>query len=449
MKFSLSASPTTSNSKPILWIACILFVLANGFLLTKGIPYLSLIPIALVGLALVFISPEKTLIGLAFLAPISIESRAIMPDLSFSIILPTEPIFLLFLVAIIFTQLTPNRLSSNITYHPVSLAIYGFIGWLIVSTLSSKYPLVSVKYSLMKSWFFAVFFFFAIPFFQKRANIYRFYWAFMIGLSIIAIYSLVVQAGHGLLSKQAATSSPCPFFNDHTSYAAAISFTIPLLISLLIIQKGIFKRTITTLILAFFLGALVLSYTRAAWLSLIFAGGIFVLIHFRIRLRTILVAAGIVVAAFFYFQEEITDTMSRTKAVSSTNLLEHLQSITNVSSDASNAERVNRWHSAIELFKERPIMGWGPGTYIFVYGDFQIAKDRTVISTNRGTGGNAHSEYLGLMAESGILGVLLYALILIIVYHRGIRYYQTSTDKEMRLLVMAALLGISTYVMHS
>jgi len=386
MKFSLPKSKETNHNKLVLWIACMFFVLVNGALIIKGVPYLSLVPLLLVGVLLVFISPEKTLIGLAFLAPISIELRSFMPSLSFSIILPTEPILLLFLVALVLIQLTPNRLPSNIIYHPVSLAIYGFLSWLLVSAIGSEYPLVSIKYFLMKGWFFAAFFFFTIPLFQNRKNIHRFFWAFICGLSIIAVFSLVVQAGRGLLSKSAATSSACPFFNDHTSYAAAIAFTIPFLALLLFSQRSKWKQIITAIFLIFFVGALILSYTRAAWLSLFFAAGVFILIHFRIKLRTIAAVAGIIAVTFFYFREEIAVSMARTKAVSSTNLLEHLQSITNVSSDASNAERLNRWHSAFELFKERPIMGWGPGTYIFVYGDFQIAADRTVISTNRGTG---------------------------------------------------------------
>jgi len=448
MKSSTPTSLLTSN-RLIIWIVCMLFVLANGVLLAKGVPYLLLLPISLVGLVLVFISPQKTLIGLAFLAPLSIESRSFFPDISFSIILPTEPILLLFLVALVFIQLTPRRLSHDITYHPVSLAIYAFMSWLLISTAGSEYPLASVKYFLMKGWFFASFFFFAIPFFQDKKNIYRFFWAFITGLAIVAVYSLIKQAGNGLFSKEAAASAPCPFFNDHTSYAAAIAFIIPFLTILLFIKKSLLIRIITAFTLIFFIAALVLSYTRAAWLSLFFAVGIYILIHFRIRLRTIVGVIVIVTATLFYFQDEITSAMERTKAVSSTNLVEHLQSTINVSSDPSNAERVLRWHAAIELFKERPIIGWGPGTYIFVYGDFQIANDRTVISTNRGSGGNAHSEYLELLSESGILSLVLYLTILITVFYKGIRYYQRSNSWEMRMLVMASLLGISTYIMHS
>ena len=88
------------------------------------------------------------------------------------------------------------------------------------------------------------------------------------------------------------------------------------------------------------------------------------------------------------------------------NFSERLESMSNVSTDASNLERLNRWNSAIQLFKERPILGWGPGTYAFVYAPFQDASDLTIISTNFGDGGNAHSEYLGPLSEQGILGLI-------------------------------------------
>ena len=59
------------------------------------------------------------------------------------------------------------------------------------------------------------------------------------------------------------------------------------------------------------------------------------------------------------------------------------------------------------MWKERPVFGWGPGTYMFQYAPFQAAEDRTIISTNFGVQGNAHSEYFGPLSEQGVLGMLL------------------------------------------
>ncbi len=56
--------------------------------------------------------------------------------------------------------------------------------------------------------------------------------------------------------------------------------------------------------------------------------------------------------------------------------------MTNISSDASNLERINRWDCAISMFKERPFFGYGPGTYMFQYAKYQLKKNRTIISTN-------------------------------------------------------------------
>ena len=57
---------------------------------------------------------------------------------------------------------------------------------------------------------------------------------------------------------------------------------------------------------------------------------------------------------------------------SSDSFVEHIESMSNVTTDASNLERINRWKSAIRLFQERPHLGWGPGTYQFHYALIKI-----------------------------------------------------------------------------
>jgi len=133
---------------------------------------------------------------------------------------------------------------------------------------------------------------------------------------------------------------------------------------------------------------------------------------------------------------------------SSTNFSQHIQSISNVSSDASNLERINRWTSALRMFREKPFLGWGPGTYMFQYAGFQSSKHRTVISTNFGDGGNAHSEYIGPMAESGILGALSFILVAFTTLITGIRYYIRQNTSPYRWISLALILGLTTYLLH-
>jgi O-antigen ligase len=122
--------------------------------------------------------------------------------------------------------------------------------------------------------------------------------------------------------------------------------------------------------------------------------------------------------------------------------------MTNISSDASNLERINRWQSALRMFEERPFWGWGPGTYQFLYAPYQRSKERTIISTNAGDMGNAHSEYIGPMAETGLLGSLTIFLIFVYSVYTGLMLHRKAKNKEIKLISLSVTLGLITYYLH-
>src|SRR5690606_13492436 len=124
------------------------------------------------------------------------------------------------------------------------------------------------------------------------------------------------------------------------------------------------------------------------------------------------------------------------------------QSISNISSDASNLERINRWESALKMFKERPVFGWGPGTYMFQYAPFQRSQNLTIISTNNADNGNAHSEYIGPLAESGVMGLLSFLFIVILVYYYGSTLYHAFPSGQTKNLLLFIMGGFTTYITH-
>jgi O-antigen ligase len=127
-----------------------------------------------------------------------------------------------------------------------------------------------------------------------------------------------------------------------------------------------------------------------------------------------------------------------------------LESAANVTTDASNLERINRWSCAIEMFKERPVFGFGPGTYAFEYARFQEPENLTIISTNFGDGGNAHSEYLGPMAEMGLPGLIVTLILIAAIFYKSITLYNKwpSEDRETKILILAMILSLVTYFVH-
>jgi O-antigen ligase len=249
-----------------------------------------------------------------------------------------------------------------------------------------------------------------------------------------------MEAGHWVMS---------PFFKDHTSYGAVLAMFFPVALGMLF-QKNVSALLKVFLLIAFVIlfAGIILSYTRAAWVSIAAAAGLLVLLLFRVKLLT-LISSGLILAAFlFSIQDQLLIKLERNTQDSSDDLAEHVESISNVSSDASNLERLNRWNCALAMFSERPLMGWGPGTYQFVYAPFQNSQDLTIISTNNADGGNAHSEYLGPLAEQGVAGMLLMITLVLMVSALAFRLFYSLESYELKIVVVSTYLGLVTYFIH-
>jgi O-antigen ligase len=128
--------------------------------------------------------------------------------------------------------------------------------------------------------------------------------------------------------------------------------------------------------------------------------------------------------------------------------MEHVKSISNVATDASNLERLNRWSCAWRMFKLKPVFGWGPGTFMFQYAPFQLEREKSEISTNAANRGNAHSEYIGPLTESGVLGTISFLAIIIYTIITGVKLWYRVQDRNIRILSLSLLLGLITYYLH-
>ena len=164
---------------------------------------------------------------------------------------------------------------------------------------------------------------------------------------------------------------------------------------------------------------------------------------FRVRLWIIglmLVSVGV---GYFAFEEQIMMKLEQNRQDSSDDLAEHVNSISNVATDASNLERINRWSAALRMFEEKPLMGFGPGTYKFKYAPYQHSSQLTIISTNFGNLGNAHSEYFGPLAEMGVFGLLTLLAIILVAIYKFITLYHRLKNRELKVILMGAFLGLS------
>jgi putative inorganic carbon (HCO3(-)) transporter len=370
-------------------------------------------------------------------------------NLEVNLFLPSEPLiivaFLLFFIKISKSE----RIDKKIFKHPVSIAIYINLVWILITALTSTMPVVSIKFFLSRFWFLVVFYFLTAELCKNYSFIKKYLWAYIIPLIIVIFYTIIRHTSIGLFEQNAAHYVMGPFFSDHTSYGAILALVIPVLAGFTIDRankQGIRFLSLISLIIYFV--AFILSFSRAAWVSLIFAGGIFIVVILRIRLWMLMLIALFVVYLLLSNFTEIVFRMGRNTQDSSARLAEHIQSVSNITNDYSNVERLNRWNCALRMFSERPLFGWGPGTYMFKYAPYQISYQKTPISTEEGDRGNAHSEYLGPLSESGFIGSLSFLAIVITTLITGFGVYRKVQIKQMKILVLSLMLGLITYYVH-
>ncbi|MDL2227810.1 O-antigen ligase family protein [Bacteroidales bacterium OttesenSCG-928-K03] len=430
-----------------IYAFCAAFIIFVAVCVVKQIPWLPIAVPVLIGVAcLYFFALDKVLLIITFLTPLSITLK--IEEFGITANVPDEPMLLAFSFIILLKVLYDRKLDKQILNHPVSIFVIINLIWYLITCFTSELPLVSFKHLLAQLWFIIPCYFVAAKIFKSQENINKYQWAYIIAMIIVVIYTLIHHSQYGF-SKRASFWAMKPFFPEHTSYGAIVVFILPFLLFYTFDKehsknKRLWSFAATVIVIL----GIIFSYTRAAWVSGLVALAIFILFKFRIKMRYIVITGSICLGLFFAFQDQILLYMSRNTQASSQDFVEHLKSATNISSDASNLERINRWQSALRMYKERPVFGWGPGTYQFVYAPFQLSKDKTISSTNAGDKGNAHSEYLGPLSERGLLGIITTILMFLAIIVTANKIYWKSPHKFDKNAALCCMLALITYMVH-
>ncbi|MBP6090086.1 MAG: O-antigen ligase family protein [Crocinitomicaceae bacterium] len=441
---------SSSKKNAFFILLGVLYIFLSIYFIWIDQAYLTLFPIGLLAVFFAIYYTEYTFLSLAFLTPLSINIEEYTE--SFGLFIPTEPILFGFLILFLFLQLRKNILPKELWKNPIIWSVCFYMSWLLITSITSSHPIVSLKFGLARLWFIVPVLLFGSYFFRKEINIKRFLWLLIIGMFLVICYTLIVHASYSFGEKEGHWVMS-PFFKDHTIYGATVALTVPLVFGLYLYKKH--SPLVQVILLSFIVIILLgmfFSYTRAAWLSLIAALGVLALIRFKIKLSILISIAVFIGGVIFFSWDAIQMDLARNKNEHTTeDFGKKLQSAANVSTDASNLERINRWSCAIEMFKERPFFGFGPGTYAFEYARFQDPENLTIISTNFGDLGNAHSEYLGALSEMGVFGLLSFIGIVIAIFYKTITLYNRwpIEDKETRILMLAMILSMVTYFVHA
>ena len=161
-----------SLKKYLIFAVSLIFLAVNIYLVSKNKYFGFVIPAAWLVIWSAIYAYDKLWLFAAFFVPLSVNFETPIGAL----FVPTEPIIFGLMFIFFLKEALDRNIDKRILRHPVSILIYIYLFWMLITTFSSTLPLVSIKFMITKLWFITVFFFMGISIFKhKKASYTAFY----------------------------------------------------------------------------------------------------------------------------------------------------------------------------------------------------------------------------------------------------------------------------------
>lgn len=373
------------------------------------------------------------------LIPLSIEFDVTS---SLATDLPTEPL-MVSLLGIVCLLVAKNIKNIRLDYLKNSIGLFLLLHlvWIGISAIFSTVPIFSLKFILAKGWYIAAFFIMTLIIVRSEADVKKIFWTIYISLTFTIVVALVRHALTGF-AFDAINPVLRPFYRNHVNYAAIVSVFFPfVLMARKWYPKYSVQYNLLVLSALIYIVAVYFSYTRACYIALaVMLPAYFI---FRFNWTKIAVIASLIALVFvgryivhenhYLFYTPTTNTVSQHE-------FGDLVDATFKAEDVSSMERIYRWVAAVHMINERPMVGFGPNSFVENYKNYTVFVFETWISENEERSG-VHNYFLMTAVEQGLIGLIVFVALLIAFFVKGSTWYQ-RVNQEQRTILMAVLLSM-------
>ena len=395
------------------WMGPVLPLGAAALVLFLGLCWLSL--------------PAAWLLTMAAV-PFSIEM--VVPGTSSALWVPTEPLIFAFLSVWAVKALLHGV--HTLPRSPVIVAVFLLLLVATLSSLQSLYPVLSAKALANSGWYLA--FAFLFPLLRGETFLRRATWVLGGSAFAFAVYGLLFIARTGM-ARWTGNAMGRPFFPEHGTYSAFLSFGLAVVLGLALSARRPLARWVGFAAAGTVALAIVLSLARAAYLGL--GGLVIVFLWYLLRSRrsrsALLLVASLGIVGFGVAKFRAGEFVSL-----------YASSITQPG-ELSNLERISRWLVAVNMVRDRPILGVGYGTYQTSYYSYRVL---TLHTKERFRLMGVHSEYFEALSEMGWLGFAALLGLILTVARKANQVIRRADDPHDRTLALAALAGLASYLVH-
>jgi putative inorganic carbon (HCO3(-)) transporter len=213
---------------------------------------------------------------------------------------------------------------------------------------------------------------------------------------------------------------------NHQLLAGILCVVLPVVLIVSQMDESLWRRYGAQAATVIIMGGLIVTKNRSAWLaaaaSLTVLFGLYLAYSRRgkpltfsahqllLPIATVLLVVGLVVGV----------------AASQGGLTQRVASLVSLSQDASFQWRLAMWDKGVRMANEKPLTGWGIGTYpvqqaLFHHPAAPSRSQKAILATGPRLTESAHNTYLQLAADLGWLGLALYLAVFAAFIYTSIR----------------------------
>ena len=417
-----------SGKRFLLFIVCLALGGIIGGYAETPLPLLTLL---LITGAFVFLGMELAVYLLLIALPFSF--RYIVPG-SFEIQTPTEPL-LGMLVAVYGVQKTINfalQKPKSENRFPFSLPLCCYILITFLSAINTPNLFVTLKGAL-RATIYMLFSVIVYTVIQNRTALKRLFIAIFPSAAVAVIWTVIVLTYHIDAWQWTSAYRSAPFTN-YSVYGAFTALFFLICLSRLLFDDSPYDKVLWTAWFVCFGVGLLLCFSRGVWLSVIVAAGFLLMQLGRgvTHKKILFVGAACLLLLICLNLPGVYNI-----------IVERITSALDISY-ASNRARLLRWGQAVTMFLENPILGKGYGAFAMLYEEDVALVGSYTAQYQLG----AHSEYLQVMAELGIVGLGVWIWLNVAFLRYGFRALQTLDNGFYRAIVVGLMAAELSLMVH-
>jgi len=217
---------------------------------------------------------------------------------------------------------------------------------------------------------------------------------------------------------------------DHL--AGYMEMAIPLLLGLFFLGYRGGRLFLISYLAILLFSAFILSLSRGGWIGMV--------------IGLIFMSASLLSSKYFIYKKPLIGSIAgfiilALIILASTPVVERIRTLEQGEEEGSFHSRLLRAKGTIEMIKDYPLLGTGPGTYATIFTQYQPPgmASRSFY---------AHNDYLHFISETGLILIPIIIWMIIALYRKGFKKFK-NPSRLIRATTLGAMTAITAILIHS